>query len=77
MGSSKPPACCLPAVPQVSAGGLVSALMGVGNFQTKWIGWPGAWGAAKHVLFCVCLPSSWRARGAAGRSVGQCSAQLL
>ena len=26
---------------QVSAGGLVSALMGVGNFQTKWIGWPG------------------------------------
>lgn len=26
---------------QVSAGGLVSALMGVGNIQTKWIGWPG------------------------------------
>jgi len=32
----------LSAVLQVSAGGLVSALMGVGNFQTKWIGWPGA-----------------------------------
>lgn len=37
---------------QVSAGGLVSALMGVGNFQTKWIGWPGGcvgggvWGGA-------------------------------
>jgi hypothetical protein len=28
---------------QVSAGGLVSALMGVGMFQTKWIGWPGVW----------------------------------
>lgn len=28
---------------QVSAGGLVSALMGVGNFQTKWIGWPGVY----------------------------------
>eukprot|EP00887_Chlorella_sp_A99_P006844 scaffold2.g6844.t1 len=27
----------------VSAGGLVSALMGVGNFQTKWIGWPGVY----------------------------------
>ncbi|GAB4814718.1 hypothetical protein N2152v2_001764 [Parachlorella kessleri] len=28
---------------QVSAGGLVSALMGVGNIQTKWIGWPGVY----------------------------------
>ncbi|PSC73982.1 Alpha,alpha-trehalose-phosphate synthase [UDP-forming] 1 [Micractinium conductrix] len=28
---------------QVSAGGLVSALMGVGNFKTKWIGWPGVY----------------------------------
>ena len=27
--------------PQVSAGGLVSALMGVSNFKTCWIGWPG------------------------------------
>lgn len=27
---------------QVSAGGLVSALMGVANIETKWIGWPGA-----------------------------------
>ena len=26
---------------QVSAGGLVSALMGVHNFRAKWIGWPG------------------------------------
>ena len=26
---------------QVSAGGLVSALMGVSNFKTCWIGWPG------------------------------------
>ncbi len=28
---------------QVSAGGLVSALMGVGNFKTRWIGWPGVY----------------------------------
>lgn len=28
---------------QVSAGGLVSALMGVGNINTKWIGWPGVY----------------------------------
>jgi trehalose 6-phosphate synthase/phosphatase len=28
---------------QVSAGGLVSALMGVGVFETKWIGWPGVY----------------------------------
>ena len=28
---------------QVSAGGLVSALMGVGNFQARWIGWPGVY----------------------------------
>jgi trehalose 6-phosphate synthase/phosphatase len=28
---------------QVSAGGLVSALMGVGNFQTRWVGWPGVY----------------------------------
>ncbi|KAG7673541.1 hypothetical protein KSW81_006745 [Nannochloris sp. 'desiccata'] len=28
---------------QVSAGGLVSALMGVGNFETRWIGWPGVY----------------------------------
>uniref|UniRef100_A0A1D1ZTE0 alpha,alpha-trehalose-phosphate synthase (UDP-forming) n=1 Tax=Auxenochlorella protothecoides TaxID=3075 RepID=A0A1D1ZTE0_AUXPR len=28
---------------QVSAGGLVSALMGVAHFQTKWIGWPGVY----------------------------------
>lgn len=27
----------------VSAGGLVSALMGVGIFQTRWIGWPGVY----------------------------------
>lgn len=26
---------------QVSAGGLVSALMGVHNFRATWIGWPG------------------------------------
>ena len=39
---------------QVSAGGLVSALMGVGNFQTtQWIGWPGAeerWGRQHRPL---------------------------
>lgn len=28
---------------QVSAGGLVSALMGIGNFSTRWIGWPGVY----------------------------------
>lgn len=28
---------------KVSAGGLVSALMGVGNINTKWIGWPGVY----------------------------------
>lgn len=28
---------------QVSAGGLVSALMGVHHLQTKWIGWPGVY----------------------------------
>lgn len=28
---------------QVSAGGLVSALMGVGNIETRWIGWPGVY----------------------------------
>ncbi|CAK0785345.1 Trehalose-6-P synthase/phosphatase complex synthase subunit [Coccomyxa viridis] len=28
---------------QVSAGGLVSALMGVSNFKTCWIGWPGVY----------------------------------
>lgn len=28
---------------QVSAGGLVSALMGVGNFETRWVGWPGVY----------------------------------
>lgn len=28
---------------QISAGGLVSALMGVSSFQTKWIGWPGVY----------------------------------
>lgn len=27
----------------MSAGGLVSALMGVSNFLTKWIGWPGVY----------------------------------
>lgn len=27
---------------QVSAGGLVSALMGVDNFSITWVGWPGA-----------------------------------
>jgi trehalose-6-phosphate synthase len=26
---------------QISAGGLVSALMGVNNYSTIWIGWPG------------------------------------
>ena len=26
----------------MSAGGLVSALMGVHNFRATWIGWPGA-----------------------------------
>jgi trehalose-6-phosphate synthase len=26
---------------QISAGGLVSALMGVNNYSTLWIGWPG------------------------------------
>ncbi len=29
--------------PQQSAGGLVSALMSVGNFQTVWVGWPGVY----------------------------------
>ncbi len=43
--------CALPLL-QVSAGGLVSALMGVGNFQTKWIGWPGALGVVVRVLPC-------------------------
>ncbi len=45
-----PASCCAsrPSVPsiwywQVSAGGLVSALMGVGNFQARWIGWPGVY----------------------------------
>lgn len=33
---------------QVSAGGLVSALLGVGNFQTKWIGWPGIYIESKR-----------------------------
>ncbi|BDA46931.1 probable alpha,alpha-trehalose-phosphate synthase [UDP-for [Coccomyxa sp. Obi] len=28
---------------QVSAGGLVSALMGVSNFRTCWVGWPGVY----------------------------------
>lgn len=28
---------------QVSAGGLVSALMGVSNVSAKWIGWPGVY----------------------------------
>ena len=28
---------------QVSAGGLVSALMGVGDINTRWIGWPGVY----------------------------------
>ncbi|KAL0043722.1 hypothetical protein WJX82_000124 [Trebouxia sp. C0006] len=28
---------------QVSAGGLVSALMGVSNFKTMWVGWPGVY----------------------------------
>lgn len=28
---------------QISAGGLVSALMGVNNYSTLWIGWPGLW----------------------------------
>ncbi|KAK9822383.1 hypothetical protein WJX81_006174 [Elliptochloris bilobata] len=28
---------------QVSAGGLVSALMGVSNFKTCWVGWPGVY----------------------------------
>ena len=40
---------------QVSAGGLVSALMGVGNFQTKWIGWPGA----RFTVFPLSLPATW------------------
>jgi trehalose-6-phosphate synthase len=29
---------------QISAGGLVSALMGVNNYSTLWIGWPGELG---------------------------------
>ncbi len=45
------PSPCPRRCSQVSAGGLVSALMGVGNFQTKWIGWPGA--APEH----CCLPA--------------------
>ena len=59
---------CTPA-PQVSAGGLVSALMGVGNFKTKWIGWPGT-----HFLPGVW--AAWRAarelggRGASGDGEG-------
>ena len=31
----------MPCLLQVSAGGLVSALMGVQSFKTCWIGWPG------------------------------------
>ena len=42
---------------QVSAGGLVSALMGVSNFKTCWVGWPGVRG---HCLLTPpgdCVPA--------------------
>lgn len=34
---------------QISAGGLVSALMGVNNYSTLWIGWPGGFGVGGGV----------------------------
>jgi hypothetical protein len=34
------------AAAQISAGGLVSALMGVSNYTTLWVGWPGGLGGA-------------------------------
>eukprot|EP00198_Chlamydomonas_reinhardtii_P002762 XP_001692098.1 trehalose-6-phosphate synthase/phosphatase [Chlamydomonas reinhardtii] len=37
------PVTCSKDVPQSSAGGLVSALKGVSNYVTLWIGWPGIW----------------------------------
>jgi hypothetical protein len=37
---------------QISAGGLVSALMGVNNYSTLWIGWPG-----KDAV-CLAVPLS-------------------
>lgn len=53
---------------QVSAGGLVSALMGVSNIETKWIGWPGGCtgsgaGGARGacvllVVCCCCAPAT-------------------
>ena len=56
---------------QVSAGGLVSALMGVGNFQTKWIGWPGGdqqWvGGALLFLASVSSPCFPDQEGLAAR----------
>lgn len=48
---------------QVSAGGLVSALMGVSSFRTCWIGWPGAplinaTSHASHIQVCLLEPAS-------------------
>ena len=52
---------------QVSAGGLVSALMGVSNIQTKWIGWPGEWQAGRQAGAGLCC-----CRGGGGGVVCVC-----
>ena len=46
-----------PAAPQVSAGGLVSALMGVSNFKTCWVGWPGALARSLPAALVLCKPA--------------------
>jgi CheY-like chemotaxis protein len=45
--------------PQISAGGLVSALLGIQqNYDICWIGWPGAPRAPLCVRVCICLRES-------------------
>ena len=51
---------------QVSAGGLVSALMGVSNFKTCWVGWPGTPYYARfspHMLAMLFAPMQQRKQG--------------
>lgn len=53
---------------QISAGGLVSALMGVNNYSTLWIGWPGAQQQQRPRVYdaCMCVHDcSWGRKAAA------------
>lgn len=47
--------CMIYTLLQVSSGGLVSALKGVQNYKTLWIGWPGKLYWQANVLHCFFI----------------------